>query len=493
MHHLDYDREEIGFELQHMVDPGLFVGPYEARTYPNEVTTTVYFGATSEDWDGINPLSHLGMGIKARFYEGVERGDLFLLDGSECCVVELKGHKGSHGFSTKVKASHTEPIAYCDFLAYIADLSEDALMKQVAFQPIAKTLIDFIREHRITGLYPVGASSYVRKHFMGTNHRISLDMAIRYYVVAMHDKDTVFSRAFTSDRPVLEVKKDRSLPTGELPAIQVLEQQGIAYWRAEITKGMRIGELFKTPHVFVEPELVEKADNDWVITEREIKLDAQSDPRPICRDVYLGNGKDVFGGMPIVNVNYQRIYDVGPAGIVYMSADTEGSDPMLKYKFILHNDRLGALVRKEVVVPYTPDALSKVAKELDPSVNIKSALITPYFCRDRIKCNVYMRDSRNVFEIYGDRSVFLEGEYNDFHQVEIEYAGVICKKGDPTIPVHELENCINTDFAVLRSLVLDVFATHHNPLMPSTRSKYDWASAEVFRKDSRSSKEEGGK
>lgn len=72
----------------------------------------------------------------------------------------------------------------------------------------------------------------------------------------------------------------------------------------------------------------------------------------------------------MIHINYQRIYDVGSSGIVYMSADFQGTDPMLKYKFFVTNDDQGALVRREVVIPYTPEALQDVANELEPGINI---------------------------------------------------------------------------------------------------------------------------
>ncbi len=154
--------------------------------------------------------------------------------------------------------------------------------------------------------------------------------------------------------------------------------------------------------------------------------------------------------------------------------------PMLKYKFFVGNDDEGALVRKETVIPFSPQALDDVAHELEPSVDLSGVVVTPFFCRDRIKVNVYMAETRNVFEIYADHSRFLEGDYRQFNQVEIEYAGLICEEHSPKLDQAELENKINGDFTRLRKIVLDVYQSNNNALTPSTRTKYDWANTEVF-------------
>ncbi len=483
LQHLNYNREEVCLKLLSNFNEDSLLSGYKLQYFQATTTTTVYFGASSEQWEGTKILSYLGLGIKVRFYEFTPRLNLFLIDSATQCVIELKTMAESYGMNSKVKAGEKTTITYGEFLNYISDLSETNILNRPHFKPISKTLMEFIKAHALTSIVPAGATSYQRKHFVASDHRISLDQNISYYLTVKHDKDIIFSKALDCIGSILEIKKNRNLDIDKLPIIKALRYQNIPYEFFKKSKGMQLDDIIRQEsHEFIEPELDERADNDWVITEREIKLDALSDPRLVSKTVQMGNNVTIFNGTGIININYQRIYDVGSSGIVYMSADLQGTDPMLKYKFFVTNDDQGALVRREVVIPYTPEALQDVANELEPGINIDDVIVTPYFCRDRIKCNVYMADTRNVFEIYGDHSTFVKGECNKFNQVEIEYAGIICKQGTSIFKQQKLEDVINNDFMKLRAIVLDKYNEAGNPLTASTRTKYDWAKKEVFDK-----------
>lgn len=481
--HLNYSREEICLNLSSNFDEGTLPSSYELQYFQATTTTTIYFGATSSQWEDAKILSYLGLGIKVRFYESKPRSNLFLIDNSTPCIVELKTMGKSYGINTKVKSGDVAPVTYGEFLDYISDLSADNILNQSQFKSIGETLMTFIKRHDLTSIAPAGATSYRRKHFRAADHRISLDRDVSYYLAVQHNKDVIFSKALSFKDAVLEIKKSQDTDVDTLPIMKELDRQQTSYELLKKSKGMQLDDLMKQEsHEFIEPELDERADNDWIITEREIKLDAASDPRSATKATSLGDNIMVFNGVGVVNINYQRVYNVGPSGIVYMSADLKGNDPMLKYKFFIGNDEQGALVRREVVIPYSPKSLQDIANELEQGVDINDVTVTPYFCRDRIKCNVYMADTRNVFEIYGDHSSFVEGDYNEFNQVEIEYAGIICKEGSSIAEQQELEDVINNDFTKLRAIVLDKYREAGNPLTASTRSKYDWAKKEVFDK-----------
>ncbi len=481
--HLDYNRHEVSFELQSMPHLQDLEKEYKAQIHLTKVVTTIYFGAKSDLWEGVRPLVDFGFALKARFYNNITPSNLFLADHEAVCVIELKSHTTQHGYNIKVKTDSNSGVTYGSFIEYLAHFNQgnDTLFDNL--EAINESLLEFAAKNGITEFVPIGASNYQRQHFLNFNHRICFDTNIRYYVASFHDEDVIFSLASAEVTPILEIKKDSDTPLDELPIIAILSRGNITYKETKRSKGVRISEHAKTRHTFFEPELDEKAYDDWIITEREIKLDAPSDPRGIAKRVALGDKDKVFSGQPIINMNYQKVYNVGESGIVYMSADLEGQVPMLKYKFFLGNDEEGALVRKETVIPFSSQALADVALELDPSADLSTVVVTPFFRRDRIKVNIYMPETRNVFEVYADHSSFTEGNYHEFNQVEIEYAGLICEEDSLRPDQSELEYKINNDFIQLRRIILDVYKRNDSPLTPSTRTKYDWANKEVFAKN----------
>jgi hypothetical protein len=234
------------------------------------------------------------------------------------------------------------------------------------------------------------------------------------------------------------------------------------------------------PHALLEVDLHRQNRNDLTFIERELKLDVDADPRPAARRLRLGDGVDVFNGSPVECQHFHRIYDVGPSGLFEMTSDPNGGPTLLKHKKDLGTPADPVYRRLETVESTTPDSIRRVMAELDPSAEPSQVPVTPYFQRDRVRTNVYLAGSRCVYVLYADHSVFLDGDYAPFDQLEIEYVGVVdhakatLSWGDTASPQ------LDSEFAAIQALVTDAYAGAGLPVTPSRRRKYDWAVTEVF-------------
>lgn len=233
-------------------------------------------------------------------------------------------------------------------------------------------------------------------------------------------------------------------------------------------------------HALARADYDERAPGDLTFVEREIKLDASVDLRPVASRLRLGDGEVVFSGTPTSGVHFHRVYDIGPSGLFEMTSDPQSGQTLLKYKQELAGPDEAVYRRFEVVEPTTPENLRRVAANLDPAADLSSVAVTPYFRRDRVAMKAYVVESRSVFEICADRSTFLDGDYAPFDQIEIEYVGAIDRAGAEITWGLESTPQLDADFALIQALVVEGFARAGVPLTASRRRKYDWAVAEVF-------------
>lgn len=234
------------------------------------------------------------------------------------------------------------------------------------------------------------------------------------------------------------------------------------------------------PHAFLEVDLDRRNPDDLTFIERELKLDADADPRPAAERLRFGDGVAIFSGSPTACVHFHRIYDVGPSGLFEMTSDPDGGPKLLKHKRDLGDPGDPVYRRLETVEPSTPESIRRVMADLDPSADPAQVPVTPYFRRDRIRTNVFIAKTRSVYVVYADHTAFLEGAYAPFDQLEIEYAGVVDRAdahvswGDTQAPQ------LDAEFATIQTLVTDAYASAGLSLTPSRRRKYDWAVTEVF-------------
>jgi hypothetical protein len=238
--------------------------------------------------------------------------------------------------------------------------------------------------------------------------------------------------------------------------------------------------LASEQHALLEVDLHRRNQDDLTFIERELKLDADADPRPAARQLRFGDGVNIFSGSPTDCVHFHRIYDVGPSGLFEMTSDPNGGPTLLKHKKDLGTPGDRVYRRLETVEPTTPESIRKVMADLDPTADPSQVPVTPYFQRDRLRTNLFIAETRSVYVIYADHSVFLDGDYTPFTQIEIEYVGVVdhakttVSWGDTSV------SQLDSEFATIQALVMAAYARAGLPLTPSRRRKYDWAVTEVF-------------
>lgn len=234
-------------------------------------------------------------------------------------------------------------------------------------------------------------------------------------------------------------------------------------------------------HAFVEADIDERTPSDLSLVEREVKLDASEDPRPAGWNLEFEDGSAIFSGLAAPDVHFHRVHGVGPSGLIEMTTDPDAGPQLLKYKYEVADD-LGSIAyrRLEVVEPATWSNFERIVRDLDPGADPENVSVTPYFRRDRVKTNVYVAESRSVFEVFADHSEFLVGGYAPFDQVEIEYIGVI-GPSDAKVewglgnPAH-----LEDEFAAIEALVIRGYGGFGIELTRSRRRKYDWAVTEVL-------------
>lgn len=454
---------------------------------PHDTTniTTIYFGAKSKQWDETLSLSGFRAGIRVRYYGKQAKDELFVLDENEKCVLEFKTHKDGSRSNSKIRIGNDCDLTYREVADYLTSVQHnkinDSHEKFGKLTPLLKSLIE---DFGIIEIAPIGAANYERLHYVFDNYRATVDFDIKYYVACEKDSDAIFIQRNRGEKTIVEVKSAISSEDGVIPGEEkFINELGCNAQHTTRTKARALKETLQLHRpVFVEPELYEKSSYDWEITEREIKLDAQKNPKDFmsqCMESLKQNGLAV--GKPRPNINYQYVYNVGESGIVYMAKDLKGTKPVIKYKtHISHDEKTGTLVRYEYVEPFSKETLDKAITFVGGDANSKIEK-SPFFCRDRLLCNIIFPRTANVFEIYADHSYFVGStDKNDFFQVEIEYAGIIADKQTTVKLTGQSIAAINEDFAALAKMIPAQFSKYGCELHSSTRRKYDWVNKECF-------------
>lgn len=447
--------------------------------------TTIYFGAKSKQWNDNLSLSGFRAGIRVRYYGKRVKDDLFIINEDEKCVLEFKTHKDGSRANSKIRIGNDGDLSFGDVVNYLSAIQRNEINEQhKKFEMLTPILTALVDDFGITSIAPIGAAHYERLHYVFNNYRATIDFNIRYFVSCEKDSDIIMVQQGTGDKTIVEIKSGIVDEEGVIPGEQkFIDELGCNAQKTTRTKARALKEVLELHKpLFVEPELDEKGSYDWEITEREIKLDADKNPKDFMSQCMGLTGQSrVAVGKPRANVSYQYVYNVGESGIIYMAKDLEGTKAAIKYKTpISHDTMTGTLVRYEYVEPFSEETLDKAIAFVGGDVDTEIER-SPLFCRDRLLCNAIFPDSRNVFEIYADHSYFINSKgKNDFFQVEIEYAGIIANQDTIIEPNGRFISKINKDFAVLAKIIPEQFSNHGCKLHNSTRTKYDWVSKEYF-------------
>ncbi len=478
-------RSEHVFECSDIKTLKGFLKSHKEVRYPKKFATTLYMCGRKKISGKPKPLSHAA--IKVRFYHDKPMHRFFIPNKDAACITEIKTRpKDDWGSTVRQKARFgvDSIMSYRD----LENVSEEVLsgkkIKKINNETVSlsRCLKKIANEYNLVTFEAVAATSYRRRHFDADNHRITVDSDIKYYLTATHDRDTLFSLARRRPGFVLEVKVEhvgKNLKNDD--GDHLLKELGkIPGLIAEPNrKGADLLDLvLQKEHLFHEPELKAKSSSEWLVTEREMKLDADNDLR-----VQLGGirfPENIAVGMIRKDKSYQRIYSHG-SNIVFSMQYNKDSPPskrVIKYKMNLKSSSSKISVRQETVERYSKKRISEI---LGNPVDDKSTLITSYFLRDRAILSVYLSDTGNVFDICVDEVNFIGKKKSiPLHQLEIEFVGVIGDKDGKSFIKNNVRT-IESDFMVIRKIIMHEYARLGIALRDSHITKAIWAMNQVSR------------
>lgn len=454
------------------------------RKFSNIFYTTIYFGAKSKQWDGIQSLSTLRCGIRLRFYSDNYKPDIFIVDKGRPCNCEFKTHKEKGFLNHKIYVHEDKGINCLKFFKYLDWLTknngkEEEFLELRSITDVFKPLVE---QYELTEIIPIGAVNYERFRYSYGDYRVTLDFDVKFYLACEKDKDLIMKLHKIDESAIVEIKGNFMEDEDKIEK-EIFGNIDCEWKNTKQTKAKVIKNLLEENNVyFYEPELLEKSKYDWEITEREIKLDAENNPKNYMNSFLEKMKKtNYIIGVPRKNVNYQYVYNVGDTGIICMMKDLSGANKVIKYKKTIGYDiNSGAFIRYEYVEPFSKKAIKRACNfVLGKYVNTPKQ--SPVFCRNRLLINVINPETCNLFEVYADHSYFLEDETkNDFYQVEIEFAGVITNDKKKILVDEDFVKKINEDFLRLSKIVPKCYNEVGCRLVKSTRTKFEWVKKECF-------------
>lgn len=454
------------------------------RKFSNVFYTTIYFGAKSKQWDGVQSLSSLKCGIRLRFYNDDSKSNIFVVDENKSCNCEFKTHKKKGFLNSKIYVHDDKGINYSKFCRYLDWLTKKDGKEEefLELQLITNAFKPLVEQYELTEIMPIGAVNYERFRCSYGDYRMTLDFDVKFYIACEKDENLIMKLHRVDKYAIAEIKGDFAGDESEIEK-EIFGEIGCKWENTKQTKAKIIKNLLEEYSVyFYEPELLEKSKYDWEITEREIKLDAEDNPKKYT-DLFLKKMKetDYVIGAPRTNINYQYAYDVGDTGIICMAKDLFGTNKVIKYKKTIGYDvDSGTLIRYEYVEPFSEEAVKKACNVVLGKY-VKKLKQSPVFCRDRLLIDVINPETCNVFEIYADHSYFLKDKTkNDFYQVEIEFAGVIMNNKEKILVNDDFVKKIDDDFLHLSKVIPRCYNDVGCRLTKSTRTKFEWVKKECF-------------
>lgn len=472
-------RNEHVFECQDIKKLGGLLNGYKEVHYPRQYATTLYICGRKKTSGKPEPLSHAA--IKIRFYHNKPMQRFFIPNRDAVCVIEIKTRPKNDWKSTvrhKVRFGTDKIFRYRDIEILFDEIISRKKIKKSDDEIISlsKCLKKIAKEYNLVTFEAVAATSYRRRHFHLDGHRVTIDSDIKYYLTASHDKDTLFSLARCRPGFVLEVKvehdgkdfenKDGSYLLRELRKIPslIIEPN---------RKGVDLFELMlKKEHVFHEPELNAKSSSEWLITEREMKLDGDNDLR--ARLSHISFPENIVVGATKKDKSYQRIYSHGSNIVFSMQyyKNSPCSKRVIKYKTSMKSSNSKISIRQERVERYS---ISRIYEILGKPVGDESITVTPYFLRDRSMVSLYLSNTGNVFDICVDEVSFIGKKKSiPLHQLEIEFVGVIGDKSGRNFTKSNV-GTIDSDFMIIRRIIMREYARLGVILRDSNITKAFWA------------------
>jgi len=411
---------------------------YEAKTFPESHSHTLYFGQEN----GVFPE---GFAFRIRMYGNplISSQSTGILDPNAPCYLEIKhpiedvaGARKKLRFQTTVQEAIHIATSKDNVLGIFGADLPDAVKRQIE-------VLYASNKHVV----PLCGVSYERKHFENTTSRVTIDANIHSFSIVHYD-GVWFVRA-TDQEPysMLEIKQDKG------------------FGEANISK-FRVASLDSGASRHIEPGMNMKKEGDWVLEERELKIDTIGDPREALKT--LASTDELSVGPWKEGSSMMQFIKVGANGVCIMGREGVTNKMAIKYK-LDGSDAEGVLTRTEYVMPYSLDKLLEIVRDLGGNPELLEK--TSYFTRNRAMRLVVSRKTGNIFAITADRCVNEDGR-SDLNQTEIEYRGRIVDTASAIID----EASVREDFRKVSLHMYQELRKHQLVPAISHITKYEWAS-----------------
>lgn len=470
---LDFDEKQLNSE-------------YREVQYENPYVVTIYFGGRY----GENPDTQLFNydTLKLRMYEQKPKNGMFILPLDSQCVFEVKtvaNYGAMDRKTSKKRSGETMPgPLYSPLISggVIKALSsrEFDYFNVAKNDGVPEELDGVLNRHHPDNIVPLAATTYKRLHYTRDNERLTIDRNLSFYECIQVGADLVFVRKHQSNLPVVEVKYDQNEDLSYFE--KNFMNSSVIPLRPEETKGVRLRKMLleESRLSYSEPELDLKNEEEWIVMERELKLDTSIDPRTYLRTLDLSEG-EVLLGNSTDNITYQYFFLGGEGSVCVMSRSLDPNSPrVIKYKTDLE-DKNGVLVREESVVPYNEENLTEILTKLgyDPI----QAKTSPIFSRNRSERKVYFQSTGNVFTVYADHCSVekIDPRYDEkawlpLNQIEIEYEGKILSGQEDIIP--NSTDLLDNEFQIITKIIYETATSAGQEPNNRMTRKYEWISSQ---------------
>lgn len=453
-----FDRryEQSFFLKTDLYQEDLIFHDYSVSNYDRPFVTTVYIGA-SNDRTFLSPLL-----IKIRYYSDQPNADVFFIPDDQMCFIEIKTENLGKGVYYREKYRSYKKDGYPLHMQYkecLSLINGSNLGDTQEYQKIISLVQSFKKKHNVTNLFPVGATSYRRKHYAKQNDRITIDSNIHFYKAVAVQHETIFFRLGSFNKKIVEIK---SQDEGQF----ILEQEKRKKWlgKNESRKGGYLQTLLKNSIDFVEPEL-KLIHGGWDIIEREVKVDLSNTIdflsllEGLSNDYYIGIIQN-----DIVRKRY-HCFQGKPLFCTMEKADSERV--LMKYKSHPLVEQ-GILVRKEFVREMNDENIQACLDYFDVNEDLSNLIVTPEMERKRKTCFIYNKQNLNVYSIHFDTCT-LQGKKECLYQIELEFEGLLMNEAD-TFNV----NLMSRELLELSDQIKRKVAILGADVLSSQAKKEDW-------------------
>lgn len=411
---------------------------YEVKKYPEAFSNTLYLGLE----DGTFPD---GFAFRIRIYidHKVDQNNVGILDTNLPCFLEIK-HPVEGVLGSRKKLRHQTTIKEAIEIAKSMDKVLEIFGSELP-ENVVQQLKNFYGSGQV--VKPLSGVAYERTHFIN-GHRMTLDKDIHAFSIVEYDGVWFVKSSVDEAYSMLEIK------TGEVNG------------EANVSKfQISTGEVGKLIHI--EPGMDMKAEGDWMLLERELKIDTVSDPREGLK--VLRSNSEISVGPWKEGSSMMQFVVIGENGICIMGREGVTKKMAIKHKENVESSN-GVITRTERVQPYSQEALDQIilSKGGNPEVIERTA----YFTRNRAIRLVTCVDTGNIFAITADRCVSEDGR-PDLNQTEIEYRGKVTTSDNQVINQDE----VDADFQKVSRWLYAEFRKKKLVPQLSSVTKYDWSSS----------------